>query len=233
MSNMLRSSFLVLLLSLLISTGAQSQSTGNATTQDVGRFELSSIVKGLMIDKSGRDGFRGDYLYFKSLLTEIHLLSDQELRKASPESFSGNPADYLYIYEGKMPLFVKGRRFLAENMEDKYLWSVHVAGPKAFVSSVYIRSEKPVARDASGGAAYFTGSGLKLDPLSCESPGKTNNNYTALYKVSAPNKHPVLLSISKSTGSAGVWYSYELAWSGIKTSKLGPETIVGECEIVD
>ena len=221
-----------LFVALLVSTTVSSQQTGG-TALDVGRFELSSVVKSLMIDRAGRDGFHGDYLYFKSLLSGLHLLTEQELRKPSPESFAGNPDEYLYVYEGKMPLYVKGQRFLAENMEDRYLWSVHVAGPKAFVSSVFIRSEKPVARQASGGANYFANSGLKLDPLTCESPGQTSANYTAFYRVSAPNKNSLILGISKSTGSGGVWYSYEIAWYGIKPSKLGPEVTIGLCQIAD
>jgi hypothetical protein len=221
-----------LVLCVLFGT-THAQQAPALSENDPTKYELSTVVKSLMVSTSTKTGFQGDYLYFKSLLSGIRLLSTKEINTPSPGSFPGNADDYLHIYEGKLPLFIKGQRFLAENMEDKYLWSAHFAGPQAYVSSVYIRSEKPVVPRIGAGASYFSAAGLKLDALSCEKLGGSNTNYSAYYRVSAPSKYPIVLGISKSTGSGGVWYSYEIAWYGVKAASLGKEAVLGMCDIVD
>lgn len=219
------------LLIFLVVTDTFGQQLSNQQLVDLEKYELASVVKNLMIDKASNVGFRHDYLHFKSLLSGIRLVAENELRRPSYQGFPGNPDDYLYVYEGKMPVFVNGQRLLDENMKDQYLWSVYFAGPKAFVSTAYILSEQSVRTVA--GASYFSSAGLKLDPLSCDTYGGSGTDYSAYYKVSAPNKEPLVLGITKSVGSGGMWYSYEISWHGVKASTVGKDAILGICDILD
>jgi hypothetical protein len=167
----------------------------------------------------------------KSMIGPLKPVTDADLRKPDPESFPGKASNFFYIYEARIPLYARGRRLLAENMNDEYQWKVFVAGPRAMPTHVYIRSQWPVAQPA--GAAYFTSQGLTLDPIVCESFGGSDANYNAIYKVSATGKHPMLLRISKSTGSGGIRYSYEITWFSISAASLSREAEVGLCQVTD
>lgn len=220
----------ILLFTALSLATAASVAQGAAPPSQIERYELASVVKSLMIDRE-KTGFRGDYLSFKSMFSPLREVEGATRRVAGPESFPGKEADFFYIYEARIPLYVRKERLLAENMKDEYLWRVFVAGPRAAPSNVYIMSQWPVGQPA--GATYFNAQGLKLDVVSCEKLGGSSTNYNAYYKVSAPGKFPLLLGISKSTGSGGVWYSYEITWYGIKASSLGNEAEIGLCQVND
>lgn len=216
-------------LACVVSPAAFGQQSVTRNASESPKFELATVVRNLMYDKTAKGGFRGDYLYFKSLLTNLHSLTDRERLTPSWESFPDRPGDYGKIFAGKMPLLVRGRQLLAENMEDQYLWTVYVAGPNAGVSNMFIRSDMTVVQPA--GQTYFTESGLTLDLITCDK--HDSQNYSAYYRVSAPTKHALVLGISKSTGSGGIWYSYEIAWDGIKTDRLGKDAVIGLCNIDD
>jgi len=193
-------------------------------------YELSSTINSMMIDASSHDRFR-EYFYFKSFVKDIRLLTLQELTTPSPEYFPSNPRKYYYVYAGKIPLYVSGKRFLAENMEDQYLWTIYIAGSKGYVSKVYIKSGSTVDPSLSGGEQYFIHAGFKLELLSCKSMG--SENYGTYYKAYAPNKQPIILGISKSAGSGGTWYQYEISWEEIKISDLDQQWVIGFCDIHD
>lgn len=152
--------------------GAYAQS---ATASDTERYELASLVKGMMVSRD-KTGFRADYLSFKPLFASLRELSPANRRAAGTESFPGKEADYFYIYEARIPLFVRKRRLTAENMKDEYLWSVFIAGPRAAPSNVFIKSQWPVGQAA--GASYFSSQGLDLAAMACERLGGSSHHIT-------------------------------------------------------
>jgi hypothetical protein len=202
-----------------------------ASSIDTNKYELSSIVKSLMISESGREGFHGDYSYFKSLLKGMRPLTKKELNTQSYFQFPGNPTEYAHIYQGKIPFFLNGKGFSNPKMKKKDFWTVQVAGTKDKVSKVYLKNEDAGYGGTSGGVTYFTTSGLKLEPLSCEAID--SQNYNAVYKVTAPGKQPLLLGVSKSLGSRGLMYEYDISWHGIKSLNLNEEEIFQNCDIKD
>jgi len=183
------------------------------------KYELSSVIQELAKYES--------YLQFKSIVKGIRVASQKE---QEPPSFPGNYLKYSKIYIGEIPIYVNGKRFLAENMSDQYSWTVYVAGSQVDAYDVYILSRESVRNDLLGGASYFNKAGLKLEPLICNS-SDTNTNYNAYYKIHGTN---IVLNISKSTGSNGVWYSYGISWAGIKVADIDEDSVIGSsCGITD
>jgi len=184
------------------------------------KYELSSVIQELAKYES--------YLQFKSIVKGIRVASSKEQEPSF--SFPSIYLGYSKIYIGEMPIYVNGKRFLAENMSDQYSWTVYVAGSQAGASNVYISSRESVRHDLLGGASYFNKAGLTLEPLICNS-SDTNTNYNAYYKIHGTN---IILNISKSTGSSGVWYSYGISRLGIKVADLDEDSVIGSsCGITD
>lgn len=214
---------------VILASNGHAQTVPSVQSENA-RYDLAGLVKRLMLDRDPK-GFRGDYIALKSVIGPLQQVTEADLRKPDPEYFPGNASNFFYIYETRIPLYARGRRLLAENMSDQYQWKVFVAGPRAMPTNIYIRSQWPVAHPA--GASYFTSHGLTLDPIVCEKLGGSEANYNAVYKVRAPGKHPLLLTISKSTGSGGVRYSYEVTWFSISAASLPREAEVGLCQVSD
>lgn len=190
------------------------------------KFELANVVRGLLVDK-GSSGTQ--YLDLKKLVRNLHYFTNDENAKAGSTFFPGDYNRYGKIYRGEIALFVNGKRFLGENMEDQYSWIVYVAGPNAAPSTLYITSDKTVA--ASGGPSYFRKAGLTLQPIACSSV--SGGNYDGYFIVSAPGKRSAILQIRESSGSGGSWYSYGLFWDGLLTNDLPKDMEVGDCAIND
>lgn len=205
-------------------SNASAETGGSPSSAEKKNYELSTLIKKMM-------GYNS-YLQYKSVVKNIASITPKEIY-ANKDLVPDVVLDSLKIYAGKIPIYVKGKRFLGENMSGRDLWTIYVAGPNAVVSTVYITSEEAVA--LSGGASYFKNAGLKIEPLICDGES-TNSNYRAYYKVYVTGKDSANLSISKSSGSGGTWYSYGLSWGDIKVSDLGLDNqraTVGTCGITD
>lgn len=187
------------------------------------KYELANVVKGLMSDKTARSP---DYLFFKKYVRNMTLVSAKQA--PGPDSFPGNVKDYGKVYRGEMPLNVNGKRFLAENMVDKYSWVVYVAGSNVQPDVLYVKGDPVIS---SGGQSYFIKAGVQLQPIACNVID--SQNYEGYYFASTPRKSPIVLQISKSTGSGGVRYSYGVFLNGFPVKDLPQTTDIGECGIKD
>jgi hypothetical protein len=213
----------------LVTSTCSAQPAGSSQAENL-RFDLAGFVKRLMPDRDSR-GHSLDYLALKQVFGSLQQVTETDLRQAGPEAFPGKPSDFFYIYATRIPLYVRGRHLTAENMPDERKWKVYIAGPRAMPTNVYFVSEWPVAQAA--GASYFSSQGLAIDAIACERLGGSDANYTALYRVAAPGKRPLLLRVEKSTGSGGIWYRYELTWFSVSAATLPREAEVGLCQIKD
>jgi hypothetical protein len=196
---------------------------GLALSLHVSAAELSSTIKNLLLNK---DSGAQDFMVLKKHAKNIKFMSGSEAMQGD-RSYPG--ANYSKIYRGEMQLEVGGKPFMLPTMEDaRQNWTVYIAGPNANADVLFIRGDQVAS---PGGASYFRGAGLTLLPLACKVIDP--NNYEAFYTVQVAGKHPAVLQISKSTGSAGVWYSYGLYWIGPPVKDLPQDVLVGECAVKD
>lgn len=194
-----------------------------ADDAELAKYELANVVKGLMSDKTAESP---SYLFFKKYVRNMVSVSADQA--SGPYSFPGNVRDYGKVYRGEMPLNVNGKRFLAENMADKYSWVVYVAGSNAQPNVLHLKGD-PVIN--SGGQSYFIKAGIQLQPIACDVID--SQNYEGYYFASTPGKSPIVLQINKSTGSGGVWYSYGIFWNGFPVKDLPQTAAIGACSIKD
>ena len=196
----------------------------SAEDPEKSKYELSNFVKAMMGDKvTGTP----QYLSLKKYARNLDLVSREDAI-TGPNYFPGDYTEFGKIYRGEMPLNVNGKRFLAENMQDRYSWVVYIAGSNAQPEVLFIKGEQVAS---NGGPSYFVKAGITWQPIACDVID--SQNFQGYYFASAPGKFPVVLQIGKSSGSGGVWYTYGLFWRGPAAKDLPKKAIVGECAIRD
>jgi hypothetical protein len=192
------------------------------------RVELVDLLKQLMVNV-GKAAPKDSYLEMKGIFGKLQKAEPSDLAPKGNETFPGDGANYFYIYQGRIDILANGKPLATDRMQEDASWQVWVAGPKAMVTNVWLRTEH--AADAKAGPKYLRSKGIALEPISCSQ--LNGGNYTALYKASAPGKRPILLEVSASSGSGGTWYSYQATWFSIKASQLPTDAEIGLCEVIE
>jgi hypothetical protein len=167
-----------------------------ATSDEIRRYDVAAVIRRLLPAPNAPVG----YLDFKRWVSKIVEVDGNTLG----EPYRTNS----YTYRGEIPLYAGGRRILSENMRDQYQWTITFSGARAGPGLVRIHSDASTNDATMPGATYLRRAGLTLRPQACEEMG--SGNYSRYYLIAAPGKAPALLQISKSTGSGGVWWSYEV-----------------------
>jgi hypothetical protein len=187
--------------------------------------ELADVIRQLMVSAK-QTSTKDSYIEMKAIFGKLRLAESGDLAPNGMETFLKNN-DYFYIFHGRINLLANSRPIAQDRMQDDASWKVWVVGPKAMVTDVWLRTNN--AASSSAGPRYLRSKGLTLEPLSCSQLNASN--YSAIYKVSAPGKRPILLDILSTSGSGGTWYSYHATWFSLKASDLAPEASIGLCEI--
>ena len=199
-------------------------------------YELADVIRAVMVDQTKSTPSYSTalrpYNDFKSYVREIKSAEDED----GSATLRGRPK----VYTAKIALLVKGKRFIAENPEDQYDWTVRLGGPMVGASDFELKNNKPISQDIeTGGADYFRKLGFSLFPVACHNPGGSGGNYSAAYIIVAPGKIQAVLTIEASTGSGGRWYQYGLHLSGMdwidtpgfQRNPTDPLTPMGDCQI--
>jgi len=200
----------------------------SAPPSNIKNIELTDLLKQLMVS-TGAVSSKDSYLEMKGIFGKLQKAEPSDLAPSGYETFPKNSNDYFYIYHGRINLLAKGKPIATDRMEEDASWKVWVAGPKAMVTNVWLRSDN--ASNTKAGPKYLKSKGLILEPISCSQV--SGGNYTALFKASAPGKRPILLEIGASSGSGGTWYAYQAAWFSMKASELPQDAAIGLCEVDD
>lgn len=192
--------------------------------------ELAQVVKDL-IEPDARN-----WVAFKKFVRESRLLPSGERLVTRDGVPTGTLDRYSKTYLGWTVLTVRRAPLVPETLTGTGRYNVYMSGSNATPDAVFLGSEEPTDPSGSAGARYFADAGLRVTPAACESFGDaaSSTNYDAYYWVGAPGRRDrVLLRISKSTGSGGVWYGYELHWDGRKVLERTPDLQLGDCGIDD
>lgn len=195
------------------------------TAAEKNKYELANVIKGLMIN-NGADDFEYTDLkkYSKGNEYYIDNISDRP-------TYNGKPyrtEEYSLNYKGKMPLYIRGLRFIRENMEDDNLWNVEISGSHAKPMKFYFFSIKPEI-NLSGGPKYLKQNGIKLKTIACVID--TPLNYLVFYRASARGKQSIILEVMASSGSGGTWYSYGIHWTDYILNHFPSDVEPGKCPI--
>lgn len=191
-------------------------------------IELADLLKQLMAS-TAQTSSKDSYLEMKDVFGKIQKAEPSDFAPNGYETFPKSSSDYFYIYHGRINLLAKGKPIAADRMQEDASWKVWIAGPKAMVTNVWLSTDH--AANTKAGPKYFRSQGLTLESISCSRIN--GGNYSALYKVSAPSKRPILLEIGASSGSGGTWYTYQATWFSIKASELPQDADIGLCEVDD
>ncbi|MYM92660.1 hypothetical protein [Duganella vulcania] len=169
-----------------------------------GAYELADVLLWAMPDaKPGESSLPDiqDYNRFKGIVANI---------KVSKTNLGG--------YEGQILIAADGKRAIAENIEDDYKWRVFITGPQVGASDIEFESGRAIVGDI--GPGYLRKHKFDVLALSCFSEGGTSSNASVLYLVRYPGKAQSLLTYSVSTGSGGVFISYQLHYGPIEWSAI-------------
>lgn len=187
--------------------------------------DLAAMTKALIL--AGSKGYI-EFLKFRPYLANTAYVSVAEAAAPNDKRFPGPPLKYPKIYRGTINLHANGKRLLADSLDGPGAWTAYVAGPNPGATAMYLLGDQ-VAVDA--GPSYFRKAGVVLQPVVCDRIDA--GNYDATYFASVSGSRPAVMQISKSTGSAGVWYSYALFWSDFQIGALKPDLTLGDCNVID
>jgi len=196
------------------------------TAAEKKKYELANVIKGLMVNVGAHDFY---YTDIKKYSKNNQFVSNDVKKSKSTDKPYGTE-EYSVSYEGKMPLYLHGLRFIAENMEDDNLWNVKISGSHALPMKVYFDSTQSEI-NLNGGPKYFRSNGIILKPIACHIDGP--GNYLIYYRANVHGKKSIILEIMASSGSGGGWYSYGVHWTDYVLKHLPFDVTVGECIIND
>jgi hypothetical protein len=126
--------------------------------------ELADLIKHLMVN-TGQTSSKDSYLEMKAVFGKMQKAEPSDLAPHGYETFPKDSNDFFYIYHGRVNLLVKGKPIAADRMQEDASWKVWLAGPKAMVTNVWLRTDN--SSNTKAGPNYFRSKGLILDAISC------------------------------------------------------------------